>query len=111
MRRVNGWQRIGVVASVGWLLYVATWVGLDYLFEGRAPAPFVESVQSVPPASGSLHPGQRLTIEEFAGVVEHNFRIDRLLLVLFVPVALLWAISYAVVFIVSWVVAGFKKQE
>ena len=110
--RLNGWQRIGVVISVVWVLSVGGCGALEQVREGHSTYYFVDTViVPVPPVKELNRPGRLLSDEEFLGLrTEHHFRVDRLIAAMLVPVALFWVLAYACVFVVRWVAAGFRKN-
>ena len=84
--RLNGWQRIGIVASIGW----AIGVYVVYLVIG--PVDWSKYGTFMPnPDSYWL-----------------SFRSHWVALAL-VPIVLGWLVVYALVYLVRWIRAGFKR--
>lgn len=109
---LNGWQRIGVVFSVLWVLSVGGLGALEHVQEGEPTHYFVDTVKvQLPPAKDLNRPGRFLSEEEAFGYrVERHFRAGRLIATMLAPIALFWALAYICVFIVRWVVAGFRRN-
>ncbi len=109
--RLNGWQRIGVALSVVWILSVSGCGALEYVQEGKPTYFFVDTVMvQLPPATNLDRPDRSLSHEEVFGRADRHFRVDRLIVILLVPVVLFWALAYVCIFVVRWVAAGFKKN-
>jgi hypothetical protein len=123
--RLNGWQRIGIVLSVVWILSVGGRGALEYLQGSGEPyyamrfLPalgedyyFADSIQIPVPPPKDTHVGSFVTFEEARGFrIEHHFRIGYLVAAVFAPVVLLWLFAYLSVFVVRWVRAGFKRND
>lgn len=109
---LNGWQRIGVALSVVWILSVGGCSALEYVQKGEPTHYFVYTVNvDLPPVKDLDQPGRILSYGEWLGFrAESRFRVGRLIAAMLVPVVVCWAFAYVCVFVVRWVVAGFKKN-
>jgi hypothetical protein len=108
--RLNGWQRIGVVASVVWILIVlyAAWDGAAKKATSRYTTAYRECIEA--PNSDwdrcatltrpilEKHPPYKAFLEE-----DESYVAPLALL----PVALGWLIAYGLVALVRWIRAGF----
>ena len=110
VRRLNGWQRIAVALSIFWLLLVGGRGAWEFFYPSDYPVAHlfgdwytVAVAMPTEPAAGKL-----ITLEEARGFrVVHRFAVGRLLAVMFVPIGALWA----TVFVVQWIVAGFRNPD
>ena len=136
LSHLNGWERIGSVATVLWLCFMLVLgaMGLDgkapfgkytmsyenYTYseiECSEPWPKVkpgeatlwrllEEGRSCPPGATVIKPRER--IKTTTVPEKYEFFLESFLLFAFVLPTLLWLLSYAAVKIVRWVAAGFS---
>lgn len=95
MKRLNGWQRIGVVLSALWCLLVA---GLAYQYTGFIDPddlPFLHHFSEFLglPYLGSIH---KVVVVALASIL---------------PIVGGWLLVYGVLWTAKWVVAGFKPGK
>jgi|SRR5215468_873695 len=105
--RLNGWQRIGIVASVVWAIGAPIY--LDYAAQQEALAAFgryYEACRDVP----SNDPEQ--CFQRASRAYDNVTRYPRQwpALTALVPIGLGWLLAYALVYLVRWIGAGFAKQ-
>lgn len=107
-KRLNGWQRIGLVISVLWLLLIGMWAAIECVQKGEQAYYFFETTKiNLPVVNESK---RLLTDEEVRGYrIERHFRPERLIITMFISIALFWILVYVGVYVVRWIVAGFKK--
>jgi len=104
---LNGWQRIGVVLSVFWAVFVCGYAAYEYAQRGADTQILIQ-----------VTPDKLPIVDKRGGVIDYmefksgepTLLVGRLLVAAIVPLLLAWAIAYLCVFIVRWVVAGFKKN-
>jgi hypothetical protein len=107
--RLNGWQRIGIVASVIWAIGAPIY--LDHSAEQKATEWFGASYElcrnnpsSDPNRCLELASRQYDLVERYS-LLSANGAVAAL-----VPVGLGWLLAYALVYLVRWIRAGFAKQ-
>ncbi|MGA2696986.1 MAG: hypothetical protein ABSE92_13060 [Terriglobales bacterium] len=125
MAKLNGWQRIGIIASVVWILGTGARTydseierasSLIYLScDSAAKAPLPSKPPNSPPEPGAVPvpPGAVVAddceqAKESLGLAIKNAKLDAALVAL-VPVPLGWGIIYLVLFLVRWVKRGFAR--
>jgi hypothetical protein len=91
--RLNGWQRIGIVASVIWAIGAPIYLGLC------RDVPSNDPQQCFQTASRHFNAVTRYPLFSANGAVAA-----------LVPVGLGWLFAYALVYLVRWIRAGFAKQ-
>jgi len=111
--RLNGWQRIGIVASVIWAIGAPFY--LDQAAQQEASAVFSRNYNLCRdnPSNSSdrcydqakrlekdIVPRYRLLPPDTANVASVSL----------VPIVLGWLLAYALVYLVRWIWAGFAKQ-
>jgi hypothetical protein len=98
--QLNGWQRIGIVLSVVWLLVGALWGWMWWI------APYRDCVESAQSAAS-------VKILEFCER-HHRWVFDDAwlpaLLVAVVPIPIAWLIVYIVIWLVRWIRLGFTAK-
>jgi hypothetical protein len=107
--RLNGWQRIGLVASVIWAIGAPIY--LDNAADRNADETFYlvyDSCRDVP----SNDPNQCFQRASRAhdNVPRYTFNSANGALTALVPIGLGWLVAYALVYLVRWIGAGFAKQ-
>ena len=110
MKRLNGWQRIGVVLSVFWVISVGVWLLKERAYHAdrsytRAfgscyEYPFTETVED---CLGKAREHRKVVFESTSNVMPADFAVFA-----FVPVALGWGLTWGGVKIARWVIAGFR---
>lgn len=111
---LGGWQRIGIVVSIVWALSVGG-VGVyqylqvtGYLQTHEEHFYFADS-RSIPVRTPYRGLGL-YSLDEARGFrVEHEFRSDKVLGAIFVPIVLSWVLVYLCVLAARWVKVGFKR--
>jgi hypothetical protein len=114
---LSGWKRIGIVASIGWILGAGYYtlvsvsaadsrfhVGLTLRCEEARPNGMTESEQTKwqERCDSYLPTGERLHQELQAEWLEAA-------MVAFIPVPLAWGLVYLVLFLVGWIKRGFHS--
>lgn len=116
--RINGWQRIGVILSLLWIIFICGYGGYEYVQGPNGTHYFVEIIKvDTPPTPANSYEkslsGERkiLSFEEFAGPPPvRTFMFGRLIITIIAPLTFAWAIAYLCVIAVQWIAAGFKKN-
>jgi len=113
--QLNGWQRIGAILSLLWVVSVCGYAVSEYSERGPRTAYFVEMVKvGVAPTGDSAdsQTGKRRTLsfEDFVGRFEPRLMIDRLIAAIALPLIAAWALVYLGIIAVRWVAAGFRKN-
>ena len=93
MVKLNGWQRIGLVVSALWALFI---VVLSFEFFAR---------------HGLFDPFDPLLLDHVSSFLGAPPRFLVLLVALIVPIAGGWLFFYAVVKIIKWIMAGFNVNK
>jgi hypothetical protein len=125
--RLNGWQRIGVVLSVLWLVFVFGLGVCGYLDLPRALGPFVRIAQppDAPisaPRTAARH--ENRTHAAIAGTIipysdvspiqslnpTYEFNFPGVLLAAFIPLVLGWTIAIVLVKTIRWIHEGFTRN-
>jgi hypothetical protein len=109
--RLNGWQRIGIVASVIWAIGAPI-----YLDDGAVKhahelfAQSYEHCRDIPTNDPErcFQQASRLydTVPRYSLTTPEQ-RVN-FALAAFVPIVLAWLIAYALIYLVRWIRAGFK---
>jgi hypothetical protein len=98
--RLNGWQRIGIVASVVWA------IGGPRM--NVANASFIGRVLDVDRANNDFDRCRERAKDAYDSVPRYPLLSANGAFVALVPVALGWLIAYALVYLGRWIRAGFK---
>lgn len=137
MERLNGWQRLGVIVSGGWIVFILVILintytevdGFEEATSGFCPSlrePFVawvdaktnEKISVYRPGESSLNCG---VIADRAKKLRESFLKDEitpelsiqytaLVGAIVVPVVLFWLSAYFLVWVVRWVTVGFRGR-
>lgn len=127
--KLSGWQIIGVILSVLWVLLVCGAATYDYKVErglgggfgfaepaSSTPTPFTGVLDKVPvvvkPFTGQLDPVPA-TAKEFTGEldpVRKELHISRALTISLVPIFSAWVLFYVAIFVGRWIRNGFRGQ-
>ena len=124
LSRLNGWQRIGVVLSFLWVCWVAliainshqaghgSFIHVIAEKEGycRKYEPVAPSGRSPPTAEEYFGTGKCLP-ENYVDAIpgEKHFQSGSFLLAALVPVVIGWLGVYLLIYVMRWVVAGFRR--
>jgi hypothetical protein len=104
---LNGWQRIGIVASVCWAIVGGLWVNslvIDNL--GASVSAELTSCLHNPEMDwGSCN--RKFKADWPAAVADHWYWAA---LYTLVPIPIVWLIVYGLVGLVRWIVAGFRPR-
>jgi hypothetical protein len=105
--RLNGWQRIGIVASVIWAIGAPIY--MDHAAQREASDRFSESYESCR-AFPTIDPNRcfEQASRLYDNVQRYTFSTPETAVVAFVPIVLGWLGVYALVYLVRWIRAGFK---
>ena len=105
--RLNGWQRLGVIASCIWLLATSALVLAQ---TSAGPGTSIQLVETVVAKTGE--PAAALRANPFGDFVPITNRVmvGRTLAVAFLPIALSWLFAYLCIWVVRWVAKGFKQN-
>jgi flagellar biogenesis protein FliO len=120
--RLNGWQRIGVVLSVLWLVVFLIW-GLNDSLNGRGSF-FVDTPDQIAIAKVGCHEVPPTPAEASKGwgpgyecppntelPERHQFNTAGFWFVVIAPLLIAWLLVYACVFCVRWIAKGFKQKK
>ncbi len=114
MMRLNGWKRIGIIASVVWILGAGT-----HTYNSEINSA-IKGIDSLEVACESPLPGETADTlddrvnkcdkhsDDFLALAISNARFEAAL-VAFVPVPLGWGFTYLVLFLVRWIKRGFMR--
>jgi hypothetical protein len=107
--RLNGWQRIGIVASVIWAIGAPIY--LDDAAQQGATEAFIryyDTCRDVP----SNDPNQcfQRAGRAYDAVTRYRLLSANGAVAALVPVGLGWLLAYALVYLVRWIRGGFAKQ-
>ena len=109
--RLNGWQRIGIIASVVWAIGAPIY--LDHAAEQKAWEWFrasYEICRSNPGNDGNTC--SEMASRAYDNVSRYRFFADtgNVAFVSLVPIVLGWLLAYALVYLVGWIRAGFTPR-
>jgi hypothetical protein len=109
--RLNGWQRIGVVLSALWVLFVCGYSVYEYVQGGSSTRYLIEMVRA-----DNMPFGKAPSFEDFDQKPRIN--VGLLFAAIVGPLALAWAMADLVIIAVRWIVvlfrwiaAGFGKKR
>jgi hypothetical protein len=109
MPKLNGWQRIGVVASVVWILGAGFYT-LDAVQESdskTAVAAALECESHIPQGITTLAECDKRMTDYEAETYSGEWADAAI--VAFVPVPLAWGLAYLTLFLTRWIKRGFRK--
>ena len=115
--RLNGWQRIGLVASIVWVLAGGFWgneIALDEAWE-RTSAQRDLCVAENKRRYGEYGPYEQVWTpcsDQFGANYVRNTEGHWMFAALFalVPLSIAWLIAYVLIALGRWIRAGFAKQ-
>ena len=107
-RRLNGWQRIGVVLSALWILIVSGYAIFELMQGPNSAMLFVQMV-----VSKTQEPVSALAGNQFRDLVpvEAQLRYGRLIIVVIMPVAVGWVLASGLVWTIRWIAGGFRSND
>jgi hypothetical protein len=109
-KRLNGWQRIGIVLSLFWLVFVCGYTGYEFVEKVNSTTYLIEVTHNKPTFDSQGH--RIMTIEEAYGDdAKRNLKVIHFLSVIFIPITLAWAIGYLYIFIYRWIMVVFKSGQ
>jgi hypothetical protein len=123
LNRLSGWQRIGVVLTGLWLIFVLLSGAVGYTSLDSGHGPFIGTIKGkVPhcaaPAPESQPEKKTFTFEEAWGCApgafvegtpdKHYFKWGALIAAASVPVIFAWLFAYLLIALVRWVAKGFR---
>jgi hypothetical protein len=118
--RLNGWQRIGVILSLLWVIVVGGSSVLEYFQLVHHNAYFVEMTrpESAPSSEDREKPERREPLPEgfrrysdALQATEPHVRLDRVVAAIVFPLGAAWILAYLLVIGARWVAAGFRKSD
>jgi hypothetical protein len=106
--KLNGWQRIGVILSMLWVVSIASYVAYEYRKGSFSSSIFIEVV-----ASKTGESMRQFKTNQFSDLipVETKLKYHQILYCLFLPLLLSWLGVYLVVYFYKWIAAGFKNNN
>ncbi len=123
LSRLNGWQRLGVVLSVCWALFVVVVAAIDWREDHSCgfthdcvdvPVPDLFEQFGVRPPERSSRPSADLVGSSAESVITERARVPnfaRVASVLVAPPAAAWLAVYVVLWAVRWVRDGFRQSR
>lgn len=108
---LNGWQRIGVVISVLWCIFVIGLASYAY-FEVFQDEMRIKECQELKDGTRNIKPEDLLTgifCDDSPRPKKVNFLEVSAILVL--PVVGAWLLIYMIIWITKWVMAGFNSTK
>lgn len=103
---MNGWQRIGVVVSVLWVLSILGVAFYQYESEPRYETKFILPQTATRNPDGSLIFGGLLTRPP----VSWDYKYEAVAVWMLAPTIIFWILSYTILFCFRWVRDGFTKE-
>ncbi len=109
-KRLNGWQRIGIVLSLFWLVFVCGYTGYEFVKKVDATTYLIEVTHNKPTFDSQGH--KIMTIEEFVGDdAKRNLKVINFLSAIVIPIAFSWAVGYLSIFTYRWIMLGFRSGK
>lgn len=120
MIKINGWQRIGIVLSLVWLVFIAVVIWRDYQWVGH----YHRTGYYFKHGGLSEHCFDLLLDQDVEGAAKQQWEKEcsnsnlvtikwihtrETFGVIFGPIAALWIAAYFVVYTMKWIAAGFKQ--
>lgn len=113
MIRLNGWQRIGVIISVMWAMFILGTASYQYFkvwqyerMEANCEELFDNKSADKSIPEPSLKAECLLTREKVA-----KPEVFYVLVATILPIISLWLLAYGVVRVTKWIINGFKSQK
>jgi hypothetical protein len=113
--KLNGWQRIGIVASVTWILGAGLHT-LNSEIEGASKAIASDHIECVSNLAGMTEEARKKGFDECNKEASSAFsaaivsaRLEALMVAL-LPVPFGWGLGYLAPFLVSWVRRGLNNR-
>ncbi|WP_036165474.1 hypothetical protein [Noviluteimonas dokdonensis] len=120
--RLNGWQRIGVLLTGAWLIFILALAFVELADRARSDAYFVETIPGVEPQCtqpAAPSTTKTFTFEEAHGCARGALaqgRPDRsqinwvgVIMAASIPPIFGWGAVYALIALISWVAKGFRR--
>ncbi len=108
IKRFNGWQRIGIVLSLLWLILVCGYTAYEFVKKVDVTTYLIEVTHNKPTFDSQGH--RTITIEEAYGEdTKRNLKVINFFSAIFVPITLAWGIVYLCIFAFRWINTGFKQ--
>jgi hypothetical protein len=120
LSRTNGWQRIGIVLSVVWLIAACSLVlVVTTSHSGVSPFLSISSAHCQPGAPQIPSSQKHLRLSEAVLGCPEKYIVSETqsinwpstLAFLFCPIFLVWGLAFALVRTIRWVAAGFRKRS
>lgn len=105
--RLNGWQRVGIVASIFWALGGAFWGNEIGLHEGDT-AEAIEHICAAEPHA-DLDACMRQFDKDWTAAIQYHWYYAAF--VGLVPIPLAWLFVYGIARLVRWISAGFRVSR
>ncbi len=109
--RLNGWQRLGIVASVAWA--IGAWFYTTQSFVMQAASVSRETIESC--VNRQMDQGQSVSDCPNEGLEARSLELlhknETAAFNALVPIAIAWLLVYIVVWIVRWVRRGFQPAS
>jgi hypothetical protein len=107
IRRLNGWQRLGIVLSVLWIAAVFAYALVEL---SRGPFSAKLLTEIVPSTTReSIKPSVKGDSDVVLAPVEPRLIAVRIAIAVAVPVVAGWSFVYLLVLVARWIGAGFRK--
>ena len=103
--RLNGWQRIGIILSVVWLVagyFLALHLLYDHIYEWHAACLHRPDIPGLPDCDSVLN-------EDLADA--RSKETGTIAFWTLAPIVVVWLLAYAVVGLVRWVRRGFQPAS
>ena len=109
--RLNGWVRIGIVASVLWVLGAGFYFYSETVDQAVVSGNFNRSVCETEKKEGK-HPADYNCYKAFTVASDKHMAEARpyVALLTLIPLAFFWGFAYLIVFVWRWVAKGFKRD-
>lgn len=121
LKKLSGWQRIGLVLSVAWILYGAYWGNKDGLHQGDWTEIVYQSCMDDAQRFAALDNYSQSALKEqqreraacdqqrdrnWQTAIQYHFQYAAICA--FVPIPFGWGVVYGLIAVVKWIRNGFK---
>jgi hypothetical protein len=104
---INGWQRIGIVLSLLWIIFVCGYTAYELIKKVDASTYLIEVTHNKPTFDSQGH--RTMTIEEAYGEdARRSLKVTNFLSAILIPMTFAWGIVYLCIFTFRWIIIGFK---
>jgi hypothetical protein len=103
--RLNGWVRIGIIASIAWVFVGGSLGNALVIGEAREAITTRHQICNYRPDGGSPAECQRQASAAYEEAVKYHWHAAAI--VAFVPIPFAWLSAWGLVALVRWVRAGF----